>query len=60
LPGTIVAEMLAIAATPHGLVEAIETAQSYQETLADPAYRIGGVGVVEGPFGLIAVQVVSG
>jgi len=60
VPGTIVDEMLALAATPHGLVEAIESAQSYQDILTDPAYRIGGVGVVEGPFGLMAVQVVSG
>jgi len=60
VPGTMFDEMLAIAATPHGLVEAIATAQAYENVLADPIYRIGGVGVVEGPFGLIAVQVVSG
>jgi len=60
VPGTIFNEMLAIAATPHGLVEAIVTAQAYEDVLADPVYRISGVGVVEGPFGLIAVQVVSG
>ncbi|GMQ98527.1 MAG: hypothetical protein BMS9Abin17_1043 [Acidimicrobiia bacterium] len=60
VPGTIVDEILVIAATPHGLVEAIVTAQAYENVLTDPVYRISGVGVVEGPFGLIAVQVVSG
>jgi len=60
VPGTIFDEMVAIAATPHGLVEAISTAQAYQDVLTDPVYRISGVGVVDGPFGLIAVQVVSG
>ena len=60
VPGTIHDEMLAIAATPHGLIEAINSASAYEEILTDPAYRISGVGVVEGPYGLIAVQVVSG
>lgn len=60
LPGTIFDETISLAATPHGAVEAIESAQAYRESLTDPVYRIGGVGVVDGPFGLIAVQVVSG
>lgn len=60
VPGTIHDEMLAIAATPHGLIEAISSASAYADILTDPAYRISGVGVIEGPYGLIAVQVVSG
>ena len=60
IPGTITGEMLAIAATPHGLSEALVSAQGYQSMIADPAFRKVGVGVVEGPYGLITVVVLTG
>ncbi len=60
IPGTITGEMLAIAATPHGLSEALVSAPSYQSMIVDPMFRKAGVGVVEGPYGLITVVVLSG
>ncbi len=60
IPGTIHGEMVAMAATPQGITEALSSAAAYEVLITDPAFRLSGVGVVEGPYGLIAVQVVSG
>ena len=60
IPGTIHGEMVAMAATPQGIAEALSSAAAYELLITDPAFRLSGVGVVEGPYGLIAVQVVSG
>lgn len=60
VPGTIHGEMVAMAATPQGLAEALSSAAAYEVLITDPAFRLSGVGVIEGPYGLIAVQVVSG
>lgn len=60
IPGTITGEMLVIAATPDGLTEAFASVDVYQKMAVDSAFRKAGVGVVEGPYGLISVVVFSG
>ena len=60
VPGTITSEMVAIAATPDGLAEAFTSATTYRSMTADPAFRKAGIGVVDGPYGLIAVVVLTG
>jgi hypothetical protein len=60
IPGTITAEMVVIAATPSGVSEAFVSVEPYLATTVDPAYRKAGVGVVDGPYGLISVVVLSG
>jgi hypothetical protein len=60
IPGTISGDLVVMAASVDGLVEAITTVQIYEDLISDPAYRKAGVGVIEGPYGLIAVQVLSG
>lgn len=59
IPGTIHADMVVIGASTDGVVEAIVTTSDYRRMVVDPAYRKSGVGVVQGPYGLIAVQVLS-
>jgi uncharacterized membrane protein required for colicin V production len=60
IPGTITSEMLVIAATPDGISEAFTSVAPYRATIVDPAFRKAGVGVVDGPYGLISVAVFSG
>ena len=60
VPGTIHTDMVVMAASADGLVEAITTASAYDATITDPTFRKAGVGVVDGPYGLVAVQVLSG
>lgn len=60
IPGTIHDEMLAIAASPNGLAEALVSSTAYEAMISDPQFKRAGVGVVEGPYGLIVVQVLSG
>ena len=50
---------MVIAASPDGLVEAIVGVDTYRGLVEDSSYRKAGIGVIEGPYGLIAVQVVS-
>lgn len=59
IPGTIHADMVVIGASTDGVVEAIVTTTDYRLLAVDPAFRKSGVGVVQGPYGLIAVQVLS-
>lgn len=60
IPGTINTEMVVLAASPEGIAEAFVSTPSYNAALLDVTYRKAGVGVIDGPFGLIAVQVLSG
>ena len=59
IPGTISEDMVVLAASPDGLVEAITSAATYEAAVTDASYRKAGIGVIEGPYGLIAVQVLS-
>jgi len=59
IPGTIYADMVVIGASTDGVVEAIVTTTDYRLLVVDPAFRKSGIGVVQGPYGLIAVQVLS-
>jgi membrane protein required for colicin V production len=60
VPGTIADDLVVLAATPDGVVEAIIDAPAYEAVVVDRIYRKAGIGVVDGPYGLVAVQVVSG
>lgn len=60
IPGTITGEMLVIAASPDGLTEAYASVEAYQNLAVDSTFRKAGVGVVQGPYGLISVVVFSG
>ena len=60
VPGTIHTDLVVLAASPDGVVEAVESAAAYRSIVTDGTYRKAGIGVVEGPFGLVAVQVLSG
>lgn len=60
IPGTINAEMVVLAASTHGVVEAFTDASAYRSALLDRQYRKAGVGVIDGPYGLLSVVVLSG
>ncbi len=60
VPGTIHSEGVAIGASPAGVAEAIIGTPPYREAVENPAHRRAGIGVVEGPYGDIAVFIVSG
>lgn len=59
VPGTINTEMVVLAASTHGVVEAFTGASAYRDAILDRQYHKGGVGVVDGPYGLLAVLVLS-
>lgn len=60
IPGTTSNDLVVMAASADGLAEAILSTDSYLAMVADPVFRKAGVGVIEGPYGLVAVQVLSG
>ena len=60
VPGTIAEDIVVLAATPDGVVEAIIDTPNYEALVVDRTYRKAGVGVVDGPYGLVAVQVFAG
>jgi len=60
IPGTISNDLIVMAASADGLTEAIVSTGPYRAMITDPAFRKSGIGVVEGPYGLVAVQVLSG
>ncbi|MGI9667866.1 MAG: CvpA family protein [Acidimicrobiia bacterium] len=60
VPGTISTDMVVLAASPDGVIEAIETTTGYDSAVVDGTYRKAGVGVIDGPYGLVAVQVLTG
>ena len=53
-------EALVLAASPDGVRRAVVASSGHRSTLLSSDYRRVGVGVVEGPYGLMAVQVYSG
>lgn len=61
VPGTITTEMVVLAASPAGLVEALMAASSYKDAICcERRFRKAGIGVIDGPHGLLAVVVLSG
>jgi uncharacterized membrane protein required for colicin V production len=60
LPGTIHSEGVVIGASPEGLSEAILATTTYSEAIVDSGHRKAGIGVIAGPYGNIAVFIVSG
>ncbi len=60
VPGTIHTDMVVIAASGDGAAEALLEASAYSDRLTDSAYRKAAVGVIDGPYGLIAVVVLAG
>lgn len=60
IPGTINNDLVVMAGSADGLAEAIVSTGPYRAIVIDPAFRKAGVGVVEGPYGLVAVQVLTG
>lgn len=60
VPGTTHADLIVLAATTDGLVEAVVGASAYERIIVDASYRKAGIGVVEGPYGLMSVAVLSG
>ncbi len=61
VPGTIHTEMVVLAASPEGLVEAVVAAPSYKDAICcERRYRKAGVGVIDGPYGMMAVVVLIG
>jgi len=60
IPGTISNDLVVMAASADGLAEAIMSTGPYRAIVVDPSFRKAGVGVVEGPYGLVAVQVLTG
>jgi uncharacterized membrane protein required for colicin V production len=59
VPGTINAEMVVLAASTDGVVEAVVGASAYRDALFDTQYRKAGIGVIDGPYGLLTVLVLS-
>jgi len=59
IPGTIHTEAVVIASLPDGIIEAFESTSLYADALFDSRYRDIGVGVVDGPYGLVSVFVIS-
>jgi uncharacterized membrane protein required for colicin V production len=59
-PGTIHTEMVVLAASPEGVAEAFTGASTYKDAICDGQYRKAGIGIIDGPYGLLAVQVLSG
>ncbi len=60
IPGTVHAEMVVLAASTEGVAEAFTGASTYRDSIVDRQYRKAGIGVIDGPFGLMAVGVLSG
>ena len=60
IPGTIHADLVVMAASTDGLVEAIDGASAYRQMITSGAFSRAAIGVVDGPYGLIAVQVLTG
>lgn len=59
VPGTINTEMVVLAASQEGLTEAFVGTSTYRASIGDSRYRKAGLGVIDGPFGLLAVLVLS-
>jgi uncharacterized membrane protein required for colicin V production len=59
VPGTINTEMVVLAASTDGVVEAVVGASAYRDALFDTQYRKAGIGVIDGPYGLLTVLILS-
>lgn len=59
IPGTIHEELVVLAASTEGVSEAVIGASAYRDAVLDRQYRKTGIGIVEGPYGLLAVQILS-
>jgi uncharacterized membrane protein required for colicin V production/uncharacterized protein YkwD len=59
VPGTINTEMVVLAASTDGVAEAVVGASAYRDALFDTQYRKAGIGVIDGPYGLLTVLVLS-
>lgn len=59
IPGTINSEMVVLAASTDGVAEAFTGAAAYRDKIIDQQFRRAGIGIVDGPFGLLAVQVLA-
>jgi hypothetical protein len=60
VPGTINTEMVVLAASTDGVAEAFVGASAYRDAIFETQYRKAGIGVIDGPYGLLAVLVLSG
>lgn len=60
VPGTISTEMVVLAASTEGVAEAFTGASAYRDAILDTRYRKAGIGIIDGPYGYLAVQVLSG
>ncbi len=60
IPSSQRGENIALAATPDGAHEALVASESHRAELLRVDYRRVGVGVVEGPYGFVAVEVFTG
>jgi len=60
IPGTIHTEMVVLAASAEGVAEAIIGAATYRDAIIDRQYHKAGLGIIDGPFGLMAVAVMTG
>lgn len=60
VPGTINTEMVVLAASTEGVAEAFTGASAYRDAILDTRYRKAGIGIIDGPYGYMAVQVLSG
>jgi len=59
VPGTINTELVMLAASREGVAEALIGTSEYRDSILDSKYRKAGVGIIDGPFGLLAVVVLS-
>lgn len=59
VPGTVHDDQVVMAASSSGVVEALSRSGDNASSVGS-SYRKGGIGVVEGPYGLVAVQVLAG
>lgn len=60
MPAATSDEALVLAASPDGVRRAVMASPAHRAPLLSPDYSQVGVGVVEGPYGLMTVQVYSG
>jgi uncharacterized membrane protein required for colicin V production len=60
VPGTIHTDMVVIAASGEGASEAILETATYADAIDDSSYRKAAVGVIDGPYGLITVVILTG
>ncbi len=60
IPVVISDQVVALAVSPEAAQDALFDRSGSRGVLVDPAFRRVGIGVVEGPLGVVLVEVVSG